>query len=436
LSIYRTLFRPNFWSTPDPKLTDASRWMLVAMSAAVPLGSASMLILGGVMLIAFLAAGGYRERWRIVRSNPFALACIGLFALIALGMMWSTATNDEALRIIEKHARVLFATIAIALLVDARWRRRALVAWMLAMFATLLLSYLHALWSFPLARATREDVLGDHYIFKHHITQNVMMSVFAAAALAESFRAWRARARHEAALWIVLCVACAVNVLFFVIGRTGYITLVASLIVVSFMLTQSRQRWLLVSVVGVALAVLLATSSNVQQRVESVLAEVETHAVDGVGTSTGMRMEFARRSLQLIKERPIAGWGTGSYSREFCRVVESQQWCRAGSYNPHNQFLFFGVQLGLIGIAAYLIWLASAAHALRRAGITERALGAALIATLVIHSLLDSPLYIVTESAWYPLMLGILVAGYGDGARDQSAVRADSSTASTDGHSG
>jgi O-antigen ligase len=225
-------------------------------------------------------------------------------------------------------------------------------------------------------------------------------------------------------------------VLFFVVGRTGYITLVASLIVVSFMLTKSRQRWLIVSAVGVALTVLLASSSNVQQRVESVLAEVETHTVDGVGTSTGMRMEFARRSLELIKERPVAGWGTGSYSREFCRVVDSVQWCRAGSYNPHNQFLFFGVQLGLIGMTAYLIWLGSAAYALRGIATTERALGGALLATLVIHSLLDSPLYIVTESTWYPLMLGILVAGYGERARAQSAVRTASNTASTDGHSG
>ena len=34
-----------------------------------------------------------------------------------------------------------------------------------------------------------------------------------------------------------------------------------------------------------------------------------------------------------------------------------------------------------------------------------------LLATLVVHSLLDSPLYIVTEGTWYPLMLGVLAAG-------------------------
>ena len=68
-------------------------------------------------------------------------------------------------------------------------------------------------------------------------------------------------------------------------------------------------------------------------------------------------------------------------------------------------------------------------------------LGFALLATLVVHSLLDSPLYIVTEGTWYPLMLGILAAGAYDGhggREDQpdSSSSARAATSSTDGHSG
>jgi O-antigen ligase len=430
------IFRSNYWQVPEPRLSNAACWLLVAMSAAVPLGSATMLILGALVLIAFIAAGGFSERWSRVRSNPFALMSIALFVLIALGASWSTASSDEILRVSEKHARLLFAVIAIALLTDAKWRRRALVAWMLAMLATLLLSYLHSMWAFPLARATREAAVGDHYIFKHHITQNVMMSVFAAAALIEALRAWRAGARQLASIWLFLCAAAAINVLFFVIGRTGYITLVVSLVVVSLMLGRARQRLALVSFVAVALTALVINSQNVHQQLETVVAEVETHSVDGAVTSTGMRMEFARRSIELIAERPIVGWGTGAYSREFCRVAHSLAWCRAGQYNPHNQFLFFGVQLGLLGVAAYLLWVASAAYVLRSASTYERALGFALLATLLIHSMLDSPLYIVTESTWYPLMLAILCAGYSNRSRSQSNARAASATSSTEGHSG
>ena len=99
------------------------------------------------------------------------------------------------------------------------------------MLLTLALSYLHALWAFR-ARATREHEQGDHYIFKHHITQNVMMSVFAVAAVR---RGWRLRPlrwrRAHAALtrrfwfWIAVASCRCDQRTVFVLGQTGYLTL-------------------------------------------------------------------------------------------------------------------------------------------------------------------------------------------------------------------
>jgi O-antigen ligase len=162
------------------------------------------------------------------------------------------------------------------------------------------------------------------------------------------------------------------------------------------------------------------------------VSEVESHQATGAQTSAGQRMEFARKSIELIVARPALGWGTGSYSRQYCLIARSAEWCKLGSYNPHNQFLYFGVQLGIVGILAYLLWFASVAYALRPVSRVQRALGYSALTTLFVHSLLDSPLYIVTEGTWYPLMLGILLAGYGEA----KLARAASNTASTLGHSG
>ena len=88
---------------------------------------------------------------------------------------------------------------------------------------------------------------------------------------------------------------------------------------------------------------------------------------------------------------------------------------------------------------ALLAWLATAGLAIRRMPLPEKMLGFALLATLVVHSLLDSPLYIVTEGTWYPLMLGILAAGaYTTGANTQpdSSDKTRSATSSAAGHSG
>ena len=431
-----TVLRSDFLDRTDPTLAGWCGWLMVAVAASIPLGTAATNVLGSLLLIALILAGGYKAHWQRWRVHPFAIATLVLCAVIFIGISYSHAPMDEIVRALKKYARLLYAPIAIAVLVDGRWRRRALRAWMAAMLLTLVLSYIHALWAFPLARATREHELGDHFIFKHHITQNVMMSVFAVAAFAE---AWRLRARADGRwriyVWMLVALAAAINILFFVWGRTGYLTLFVNLIVVAVVAFMAARdsRLTLVAAGLMALAITAAfMSDSLHQRFHAAVSEVESSQERGIATSMGQRMEYASKSVDLIEVRPILGWGTGSYAMEYCRIAASPEWCKLGSYNPHNQFLFFAVQFGVLGVLALVAWLVTAGLSLRKLPICEQLVGYSVLATLVVHSMLDSPLYIVTEGAWYPLMLGIFAAG----AYPVSSDKARSETISTDGHSG
>lgn len=428
--------RRDFFVRSDPRLATWCGWLVVAVAASVPLGSAASNVLGGALFLTLVAAGGYQEHWQRWRASPFALATLLLFAVIFLGVSYSHAPFDEIRRSLTKYSRLLYAPIAISVLVDARWRRRALIAWMGSMLLTLGLSYLHAVWQFPLARATREGESGDHYIFKHHITQNVMMSVFVVAAFAE---AWRLRVAEGMTrrtwLWVLVAIAAVINVLFFVLGRAGYLTLLVNLLVIAVVAFVAARDTRLLALVGAIIVVVVAAAASsdaVRQRFHTAVSEVESSQERGIATSIGQRMEYASKSIELIEARPILGWGTGSYAMEYCRIARSPEWCKLGAYNPHNQFLFFAVQFGALGLFALLAWLITAAKAIRQLPLNKQMIGFSLLATLIVHSMLDSPLYIVTEGTWYPLMLGIFAAGaYAD--KDASAA---SATDSTDGQSG
>ena len=430
------LRRSDFLDRVDPTLGLWCGWLVVAVAASVPLGTAASNVLGGALLVTLILAGGYRAHWQRWRVHPFALATLVLCAIIFLAVSYSHAPMDEILRALKKYARLLYAPIAIAVLSDERWRRRALMAWMASMLLTLALSYMHAAWAFPLARSTRENEVGDHFIFKHHITQNVMMSVFVVAAFAE---AWRLRAsadsRWRIYAWMLIAFAAAINILFFVWGRAGYLTLFANLLVVALVaFTAARDTRLTVVAAGLIAVVITAASvsDSLHQRFHAAVSEVESSQERGIATSIGQRMEYASKSVDLIEARPILGWGTGSYAMEYCRIAKSPEWCKLGAYNPHNQFLFFAVQFGALGLVALLAWLATAGMSMRRLPICEQLVGFALLATLVVHSLLDSPLYIVTEGTWYPLMLGIFAAGAYPASKDNARC----ATESTDGQSG
>ncbi len=425
------------WRDRQPQAEHAACWLVVALAVAVPLGSATANILTVLLLLTWLAAGAFRLRWQHIRAHPFALASIGLWLLILIGASWSEAPWSESWRNIEKYARVLLVPIVISLITDPVWRRRALLAWLGAMLITLALSYLHVFWAFPWARATRELAQGDHYIFKHHITQNVMMSVALVACVAEALRHWHDRTHPwRAWLWLALAIAAGFNVLFLVQGRTGYLTLFANLIVVALVLVRLRRVALLAPVLIVALAVGALTSDTLRQRTDAALREAVAVREGADLSSIGMRAEFLARSAELIRERPVFGWGTGSYASQWCRVAISPDWCRVGAYNPHNQFVFFGVQLGALGMLALLVWMGSAFWACLRQRTSERLLGLTLITTFLIHAMLDSPLYVATESVWYPLHLALVTAWVAEPQGSANRAETSSDTRARLGHSG
>src|SRR5690606_7174709 len=102
--------------------------------------------------------------------------------------------------------------------------------------------------------------------------------------------------------------------------------------------------------------------------------------------------------------------GTGSYSEEFCSRINSEKLCKIGGYHPHNQFLAFGVQLGMVGILAYVLFLASAVHHTRPLDTPQKVLGFGLIGALLVDSLLHGPLFLVGEAQFFILMLAVFLA--------------------------
>ncbi|MGA0572996.1 O-antigen ligase family protein [Variovorax sp. VNK109] len=414
--------------TPSPRLDLWARWLLVAMIFMVPISTAGTNLFKFAMLLCWLLAGGYRARWDVLRRHPLAWAGVALYVVILFSSTYSPAPFDAILFQWSKYNKILFLLPAITLLQDSLWRRRALLAFLAAMGVTLLASYLHVFWAFPGAQATQAGVHGNHYVFKNHIEQNIMMSFFVLACLHGAVMASDLRHRWSLA---GLGAAGAVNILFFVNGRTGYLTLAACFIVLVIFGIPARWRWRALSAIVVAGVLAVASSSNLQNRVESVVREVQTHEINGLDTSSGQRIEFWRNSIELLREKPLLGWGTGAYGRAFCSVADNPQWCRIGAEShPHNQTLYLGVESGLLGIIAFWIFQCVPLWLARCYPPTTRLLLVGLTAILWIDGLFNVPLYALTEAFFFLMMFATLTADYptclqqSDDAAEQAAQMA------------
>jgi O-antigen ligase len=140
-------------------------------------------------------------------------------------------------------------------------------------------------------------------------------------------------------------------------------TLVAIPILITvFGLRRLGARGTLRLVVGCAAvaAVLWVSSPYMRFRVSSLVNEVSLYRAEDAVTSSGLRMEFWRKSLQFVAQAPLIGHGTGTIHALLSKAVNPGGGASSvASSNPHQQILAVAIQLGLIGAVVLLaVWAA------------------------------------------------------------------------------
>lgn len=395
-----------FASAPHRKLDNVAKMFLVCSVFFTPFGNAPAYIFMGLTLVFWLAAGGYGERWNAIRTSYFAWSIVILYALLLVGALYSFADPSDIKQELGKYARLLFGILAISLLQERVWRERGINAFALAMFITLAISLVSLAVPIPFMDGASGKMGGSHHVFKDKILHNLMMSFFVLVMLVKYKQTTDQRLR-VAYLLIALCAA--INIIFFVHGRIGYLSLAVVLVIFINFYGSAGRRWKWGGAIVLAFVAAFYVSDSFKERIELVISEARTYDSTNV-TSVGARIAMARISLDLIGERPIFGWGTGAYGEEFCSRADSDKLCKVGGYHPHNQFLAFGVQLGVIGILAYVLLLISAIRHAWLLDTPQKVLGLGLIGALLVDSLFHGPLFLVGEAQFFILMLAVLLA--------------------------
>ncbi|CAI2142648.1 Lipid A core - O-antigen ligase and related enzymes [Serratia fonticola] len=239
---------------------------------------------------------------------------------------------------------------------------------------------------------------------------NVMASLMAtglALALYLSMPRNGMRLSHWATLAAVMMLVMAPLLLVLIGSRIG---LLAALLVTPLQLWDlwrlDRRRCILAMgliALGVALALLSQWNNGVARDVAQ-------------GSTLSYRLQVWRICLAMITDRPWLGWGYGQFSTEFSHyahrllpdTLESFQMA-----HPHNELLFWGVEDGLVGLAAVgLIVVGVIRLCIRRTRFRHGWLGRLsqspwlLMVPIVLHTQVEFPLY---QSALHGIMLLLLL---------------------------
>lgn len=139
---------------------------------------------------------------------------------------------------------------------------------------------------------------------------------------------------------------------------------------------------------------------------------VDTSSSEGINGASAGRWELMKGGVELAAEKPIFGWGSGSYRRAY---REHTQTSGSNATNAsHTIPITYAAEQGLIGLAVYLALIVAVLLSLIRGAATSAnraAIGAAM-AALIVHTwfyaaFLEDPL------SWALLALGLTLGAAG-----------------------
>jgi O-antigen ligase len=306
-----------------------------------------------------------------------------------------TAYSEDVPNAIENACFFLvpFAVLA-ALLTEFRWSRRLLGFVLVAVAGMALVFAAIAFWEYA-ARdlILNKDLLDSNQLHLYFRVNSVFRdpNIFARylaltiVALA-AYVSWGRRPAVVAAAAVSTVPLLAALALTFSITSFG--ALIAGLLVIAAL------RWGLPWAVAAAAGVLVCGA---------LILAVATPHLGTADQATSGRVDLVNGGIDLARDRPIGGWGSGSFGAAFARHIE-----RARTTTSHNEPITIAAEQGAIGLGVYggliLAALAALLSGVRRN--VGRAAVAACFVAMIVHSLGYAG-FITDPATWALLGVGV-----------------------------
>lgn len=142
------------------------------------------------------------------------------------------------------------------------------------------------------------------------------------------------------------------------------------------------------------------------QVVSEVSAYSQTRATD---SSSGERLVYWSTSLQAIAEKPLLGHGAGSWNFEY-RKLGGDKLAPPTTDNPHQLFLLWAVEGGLIGVALLISVLSSLLFFSKKLDARDAQTLQALVLALVISGMFNSMIFGIGIGDFFCIGFGIVLS--------------------------
>ena len=329
--------------------------LLISLAFCLPISIFVTDVLVFALALLWLVDGNFSVKWKKIKGSKWMLSLVVLFAVYLLGMLWGT-NHSNGSWILQKSAILLLLPILYSYDFSDKQIKNSLYAFVLSMTLSSVIALLINLkWIKHLFKYS--DIFAKSWsnsAFMPYTDHNVFLAFTILICLI--YGLYSLKDKRQFFPIILVVIVCLLS-LFTEKGRAGQLVFLIGTTIFLIITFWNKKLWLAISFLSIISIVLLSYnfSSTFNQRINSSL--VNSQQLDEESTnSLNTRYFLFKYSLDKIKERPVMGFGTGSFVQEFSSISEHSTKILEGDIHktPHNNYLFVWFELGLIGLLSFI----------------------------------------------------------------------------------
>ncbi len=392
-------------------LQQAADCLAVAVAVSLPWSTSVSIILIVVWLVAVLPTLAVADVRRELLTAAGGLPVL-LWLLAAVGMLWADVPWAERVDGLDGFHRLLAIPLLLAQFRRSQSGPCACYGFLISATVLLALSSFFAL--FPAWAFVHVPIFGAHVKaygvpVKDYIFQSGIFLICAFGLIAAACERWRDDGWRTRAVSLGLAAGFLANIAFVATSRTTVVVAPVLAIVLGYRYFGWRGVALAGAVAAALVGIGLTASPYLHVRVLHSFTELHNYLNTDAANSTGLHMEFLKKSAAIVEAAPIIGHGTGSIAEEF-RLAASGDAGSASAVatvNPHSQIFAVAIELGAVGAAALLAMWAAHGLLFRGAGLMAW-IGTIIVVQNFLSSLVNSHLFDFSQGWLYVFGVGIV----------------------------
>ena len=326
-----------------------------------------------LFILTSLFSGQVIAKFKVLKASSFFIPAVALLAWILFELLFLSNSIEGRWSALIHYLIFLFGFLFITA-GDGAWKKTAGDVYIAGAIYGATIYYLSHL-----------NILPDWIIFRNYAiyagNKSIALGIFHAIAAAWLLDAALSQADKKAlAVRLIAYFYISSAVLLFAMTRTGILLWFLLSLIAVLRHVKFSVRGILSLILGlVTLFAAWQLSPVARERAEVTIQSVRDFYNGQMGSGQGNRLQFIKITGEMILEKPIIGHGIGSWLEQYPeRALRAGADETHGMSTPHNDYLLYGAELGVVGVIGLLsIYLAIAIQGIRQ--IPQHGLGLFLI---------------------------------------------------------